>query len=229
MKKVLSILLLIFAILFVLGLIKDFLIRSAVVAGAKQTLGADVSIGSFSLGILSQSVKMRSFKVYNPDGFPTKEVLVDIPEVAVQLDVPALFKNTLHVRYLRLNLKEARLIKNKDGQLNVNALKLPPQSEKQMSMKFDLVSLSVGRVVMEDYFRTGTEPKITKYDVDIKDRELLNINSAQELSAEVMMAALTPAGLASAFTLGDQVLGDIKGTAHSLGQAFKNFFKGSKR
>lgn len=196
-------------VLLVLGPVKDMMISSAVVVGARAVAGVDVKIGYFSLSLIGQSVKIKDFRVFHPKGFPSTGPMVDIPEIAVKVDVPSIFKNVLHVRYLRLDLKEVRVIRNAQRLLNVNTLaeKFKVQkSEQEMKMLFDLVSLNIGRVVMEDYSSGGDKPKVTTYEVNIKDKEFRNVKSPAELGAAVMFQALAPAGLDGAFSLGAKVI-----------------------
>ncbi len=228
-----------------LGPVKDFLIQSAVVAGARSVAGVDVKIGYFSLSLWQQAVKIKDLKVYNPEGFPMTEVMIDIPEIAVKVDVLSVFQNTLHLPYMRLDLKEAHVIKNKAGALNVNSLKFAQQakqdkrasqpktvssqaSAKEMKMRLDLVSLNIGTIYIEDY-RSGKEkPKLTVLQLNIKNNEFKDVTSPAELGALVMFQALTPAGLDGAFSFGSKFLGKAEGTAGSVVKTINGLFKSLK-
>ncbi len=175
MNKTLKIALIVVAVLVALFIAKDLIIKSSVEAGAKIVTGADVKIGGFTLSFIAQSVKVTHFKMFNPPGFPEDKVMVSIPEVAVRMDSLALLKGELHLPYVRLDLEEIRVIKNKDGKVNVNSLKFAQQSapakqpkteakpaaKKEMGMRLDVVSLNIGKVVMEDYSKGGAAPKVT--------------------------------------------------------------------
>jgi hypothetical protein len=254
MNKPVKIIIAVVVILVVLGFLKDLIIKSSVEAGAKFATGADVKIGGFSLGIITQSVRITNFKMFNPAGFPQDKIMVSIPEVAVRSDILALLKGTLHVPYLRLNLEEVRVIKNKEGKLNVNSLKFAQQPagqqkleatpvKKEMKMQLDLVSLNIGKVVMEDYTGGGPQPKVTEFNVNLKDKEFKNITNPAQLGSAVMLAALAPAGLGNAFKLGAKavenvyavgtaVVGDASKTVGGTTKAVKGtvggLFKGVK-
>ncbi|MBF0122459.1 MAG: hypothetical protein HQL21_03485 [Candidatus Omnitrophica bacterium] len=236
MKKPWAIVCIVVGLLVVLGPGKDLVIRSAVIVAAKAVAGVDVKMGYFSLSLMGQSVKIRDVRVYNPEGFPTQEVMVDIPGIDVQLDTFAFLKNTLHVKYMRLDLREARVIKNQNGKLNVNSLKfaekkdggrksglvVKEKSPREMAMKFDLVSLNIGKVIMEDYTGKGDGLKVSVYDVNLKEKEFRNMTSATQLASVVMLTAMTPAGVQGAFSLGAKVLGGAVGSAsHTVGGVLK--------
>jgi uncharacterized protein involved in outer membrane biogenesis len=220
MNKPLKIILVVVVVLVALSFIRDLIIKSSIEAGAKFVTGADVKIGGFTLGLVRQSVRVTQFKMFNPPGFPQNEVLVSIPEVAVRLDSLALLTGMLHVPYLRLDLEEVRVIKNKDGKVNVNSLKFAQQptgqqksaekaSTKETKMRLDLVSLNIGKVVMEDYSRGGAQPKVTEYNINLKNKEFKNITNPAQLGSAIMLEALTPAGLGNAFKLGAKAVDEV--------------------
>lgn len=196
--------------LFALGIIKNILIQSAVSIGAKAVTGAKVSIGYFNLGILTQKIHIKKFKLYNPKGFP-KEVMLDIPEIRVDCKVGALLGGKIHLPLAIFNLKEVVLIKNKDGVYNVDALKSSLEQEKsaekepakeqkpapEMAMQIDELRLNIGEVVVKDYTK-GEEPEIKVYDVNLDNKVYKNITSAQQLVTIVLVEAMKPAALSGA-------------------------------
>ncbi len=202
--------------LFVLGVAKNILIKSAVTIGASQVTGAKVKIKKFSLGIFSQSVQIKGFQMYNPKGFP-KGVMVDIPEIRVDLDLPALLGGKLHLPMVVLDLKELVLVTNKEGLLNVDALKVSQVDEKKseekkseekkepkkkkeskpMAMQIDILKLNLGQVVQKDYSK-GDKPVIQATDIGINDKEFKNITSAQQFATLVLVQAMGPAAIKGA-------------------------------
>ena len=61
--------------LFVLGIVKDQIVRIAATVVVSQVTGAPCRIGGLSLGIFSQSMRITGFKLYQPKGFVAKDVL----------------------------------------------------------------------------------------------------------------------------------------------------------
>lgn len=221
MKKGQKIGLIIAAVVLGLGLVKNSLIKAAVQLGAKTVVGTPVTVEKLSIGLLNQKIRIKNFKVYNPDGFP-KEILIDIPEVSVDYDIGALLTGKIHLRLLAINMKEMILIKNEKGELNVNSLKVSKDAEaqqksgeevpaekkksKSMMMQIDEMRLTVRKVIMKDFTVKENSPKITVYDVGIQDKVFQNISSAEELVARVMSAtfgstALKGAGVYGAVTI----------------------------
>ena len=250
MNKVIKVVLIIVVIFAVLILLRDQLIKMAVVATAKQVAGVNVTIGSLKLSLISQSMQIKDLKVYNPDGFPTDKVMVDIPEIAVKVDVGSFFSNALHLPYMRLDLKEARIIKSKAGALNVNSLKFAQPSGqakrgagsspssakepgKEMKMQLDLVSLNIGTIYVEDFTSGKEKPRLTVLKLNIHNSEYKNVTSPVELGSLVMFQALTPAGLNGAFSIGDNLFdqgtGTVGSVVNSVGVLFKSFKKGSRQ
>ena len=86
-----------------LGMIKNFLIKEAIVTFGSKIVGAPIHIGQLSLGLLTQKIHIRDFKLYNPPGFPD-EPLIDFPEMRVDYDVFALLSGKVHLRLLIVNM-----------------------------------------------------------------------------------------------------------------------------
>lgn len=206
-------------VLFVLGLFKDQALKFAVARGTSQVTGAPVRIDGFALGILSQSVRIKGFKLYNPEGFP-KGVMLEFSEISVKCDVPALLKGKLHVPAATIDLKEMTVIKNKEGQLNVDAMKFVQKAEAakkpaekkdkpapapEIAMRIDKLFLNVGRVVYKDYSQ-GEEPLVQVFDVGLSDKTYENINSAQQLAALITASALKSTAIKSAGVYGAATL-----------------------
>ncbi len=203
MKKLKKIGFICLAVIVGLILFRNVLIKNAVTIGASQVMGAKVTLDSFKMGIFKQSVRIKGFKIYNPKGFP-KEILIDIPEVSVDYSLPDLLGGKIHLPLLVVNLKEMSVVKNKEGLLNVNALKVaqkddeaPKEDKKEkkkskkkskpLKMQIDEMKLVVGQVVYKDF--TKGDPKIEVTDVGI-DKTFKNISSAQELASIVMVQAM---------------------------------------
>jgi len=210
MNKVPRIILIVVISLFALAIIKDFAIKSVVSLVATQVTGAKVSINWMSVGVLRQSVKISGFKMYNPKDFP-KGVLVDLPKLTVNYDVASILKGKLHLSLLDINLKEIGLIKNKEGKLNVDSLKVAQQKPakeekpaKQMPMQIDVMNLEMGRIVSKDY-SVGAEPAISVYDINLK-KTYKNITSAQQLAALIISEPMKQAGIRSAGIYGAAML-----------------------
>ena len=219
-NKPVKIIIIILAALIGLGIVKDQIIKAAVQAGASRVLGTKVSVGGFSFGILRQSVRVKAFKIENPKGFPQGS-MVDVTEVGVDYDLPALLGGKLHFPLVILNLNEMVVVKNKEGVLNVDALKVAVKKEqraaktekkssKSPNFKIDELRLNVNKVIFKDYTQ-GPEPLVQVYDVNLKDKTYKDINSAQQLAALIMVESMKPTAIKGA---------KIYGVATILGAGF---------
>lgn len=185
--------------LVILGIFKDRMIKLSVSLAASKVMGVKVKIEDFSLGILKTAVRIRGFRLYNPQGFPD-EPLVDISKVSVDYDLPALLKKKAHLNRVEFDLKEVTVVKSKDGRLNVDELAVAKKEEKPaeaMPLQIDYLSLSIGRVVYKD-FSKGEKPSIEIFEVNIRDRVYKNITSAQALASLILLEALKPTAIKGA-------------------------------
>jgi hypothetical protein len=220
MKK--NILIGIVAVLVVLAIAKDQIIKSVVMSQGSQILGAKIHLDSLDVGLFKQSIRIKGLKVYNPPGFPN-EVMVDIPEISVDADIPSIMKGKLHLPLVIVNLNEMVLIKNKEGKLNVDSLKVvekkgatkeekTPQGKasKPVPMQIDQATLNLGKVVVKDYTK-GEPPSIQGYDIGVRNKTFKNITSAEQFVTLVLVQAMGPTALKNAA---------VYGAASALGVAF---------
>lgn len=213
MKKPLNIAIIVIVAFFALWVIKDQAIKSIVTVVATQITDAPVHIDGFSLGILNHSVKISGFKMYNPKGFP-KGIIVDLAKINVTYDLGSLFKKKLHLPNVEIELREMGLIKNKEGQLNVDSLKVvkagkPEQvkSSEQMPMQIDVLKLKIGKIILKDYSASGA-PLVQVYNINI-DKGYKNITSAQQLVALILAEPMKAAGIQGAKIYGVSMLAGV--------------------
>jgi hypothetical protein len=162
----------------------------------------------FSLGLIRQSVRINGFRMYNPKGF-SPDLLVDLPKVSVDYDIPALLTGKFHFRLVDIELKEIGLEKNKEGKLNVDALKVAKtetkgaqakKPAKPLAIQVDVLNLNIGRIVSRDY-SAGKEPVVQVYDINLK-KSYKNITSAQQMAALILSEPMKQAGLKGAAIFG---------------------------
>lgn len=198
-KKIPVILIIVALALAILGISKDYLIKSSVALAASKIMGVRAGIDAFSLGIAKPVIRVRGFRLYNPQGFP-EEPMVDISKVSVEYDFGALMKKQLHFNRVEFDLNEMTVVKNKDGRLNVDELKVAKKEEEPaqpMALRIDYLSLSIGRVIYKD-FSKGEKPSIEIFEANIKNKAFKNISSAQQLASLVLLEALKPTAIKGA-------------------------------
>ena len=91
-----------------------------------------------------------------------------------------------------MNLKEVILIKDKSGNLNVDALKIDwrGKSEK-ISFLIDEMVLTIDKVIYKKYGKDD-KPVIKAYDIGIRDKKFENITSPEQLASKIIGTVLTP-------------------------------------
>ncbi len=201
MKKILIIIGIAVFGLIALTFAKDQILRTIIATTTTAVTGAPTKIKTFSLSWTKHSVLIENFRMYNPKGFP-KEVFVDIPKIEADLDVGGLLKRKLHLEKVTLDLNEIIIIKNEEGLLNVDALKVtqaqegagekkgtPKKKAGRIPMQIDELNLNLGRVIYKDYTK-GTPPKVDVYELSIKNKQYRNIASAQQLAVIIMSEPL---------------------------------------
>ncbi len=197
MKKKITLILGIILVIFIgIALVKNTAIKSAVTVGATAVTGAPVQIDGLSFGVFKPSIKIKGFKMYNPKGFP-EGVLVDIPRMEVDYSLSALFRKKLHLRRVYVDIKEMGVLKNQEGKLNVDGLKIaqkeetkPNKPSQQLALQIDELTLSIGRVVYKDYSQKNKAPAIDVFEIGIKEKKYKNITSAQQLAALIIAEPL---------------------------------------
>jgi len=159
---------------------KNLIVKFAVSGGVKAMTGLKLSVKKMNIGIFKTLIGIEELKLYNPDGFPDK-IMVDIPEIYVDYDLGAMLKKKVHLQEVRINLKEFTVVKNKDGKLNLDALKTlqgkkdgesTPEKEKEKGkmpqLQIDKMDLKIGKVILKDYSK-GDKPSIKEFNVKIDE------------------------------------------------------------
>jgi hypothetical protein len=176
-----------FILVLILGgvfLARNILGKIAIEQGAQQAAGLSIDIGALDLGLERNQLGIKDFRLNNPEGFPDEPMFV-APELFVDYNLNEILKKNIHLNEVRLDLERLAIVKNKDGQLNVNAIK-PPQKEdssekpsdeaptdkEKMAIKIDKVTVKIGRVVFKDYTK-GDDPQPDVYEIISKKRSLM--------------------------------------------------------
>lgn len=218
MKKWIFAIVWILAILLILGMTKDLVIKSAVESGTRIVTGLKLKIGAFRIGILNTFVDIRNLRILNPAGFKDKTML-DMPEIYVDYDLPAIFRGKVYLTEMRMDMKEFIVVRNEKGELNLDSLKVVqaqksgslPKAEargKAPEIQIDKLRLKIGKVVFKDYSRSGT-PRITEFNVNINE-EYQNITDPYTLTSLIVVRALMNTSIASLTNF------DLKGLSGSV-------------
>jgi len=201
------------AVIFAVG--KNIIVKKAVTEGVKVITGLTLSIDEMNVGIIKTLIGISELKLYNPQGFEDT-LMADIPEIYVDYDLAAFFKKKVHLEEVRLDLKEFIVVKNKQGQLNIDSLKAmqeqeegKPKKEKKDSIEkikiqIDILKLKIGRVIYKDY----TDKKgvaVKEFNVNI-DAEYKNITDPGKLVKLIVAKALVNTTISQMANIKDGLL-----------------------
>ena len=216
MKRLRTLAVVVVTVLIGLAIIKNGIVKFAVIHGVKAVTGLGVSIDNLDLGILATRVSVKGVKVLNPKGFD-EPVMVSMPELYVDYDVGAFLKGKTHLEVVRLNLDELTVVKNAEGRVNLQSLQVVKEQQQPSAQKpamkpsplqIDLLELQIGRVVYKDYSK-GAPPTVRAFNVNINER-YEHVRSPQAVASMILVRALAKTTIAQAANLD---LGGLRETA----------------
>lgn len=181
-------------------LAKDLIAKAVVTSGVRSVTGLKLGIGSMSVGVLRSALGIRQLTVHNPSGFPDR-YMVELPEIYVDYDLGALLGRRVHLEEVRIHLKQLTVVKDAQGRLNLDSLKVVRESKQQAAkpavenappappqIQIDRLHLRIGTVVYKDY-AAGSTPAVQEFPVNIDER-YEHITSPQVLASLILSRAL---------------------------------------
>ena len=225
MKKLVSILIVVLVVLFVLSFAKDMIIKTSVEKGVEVVTGLPLKMKSLTVGIIKTLVGIKDLKVYNPAGYKDK-VMLDMPEIYVDYNLPDIIKGKVHLNDVRLDLKEFVVVKNEKGELNLNAIKTvqtqkegakPAEAKekgKAPEIQIDNLQLKIGKVIYKDYSKGGA-PSVQEFDINLNER-YQNIDDPNKLVSLIVVKALMNTSIAKLTNF------DLKGMQGTIGDTLAN-------
>ena len=185
-------LLILFLVLVVaLLLLKDTIIKSVVEARIRAETGMEARIGKFELGLLSSTVTIEDFKLYNSAEFGGSP-LIDLRELHLEMDGNRLPSRELHFRLIRVNLAEVNVVENKDGKTNLELLQelQKKKTSQQVDLTFtgiDTLNLTVGKLRFTKLKQSG---QVREVNIGLQNEILTNVRSAADLTGLLVKLAL---------------------------------------
>jgi hypothetical protein len=186
MKKIIVIVIILLGALF---LAKDLIVKSVVSQGIKAITGLTLQVKSMHVGILKTEIAIKELKIFNPVEY-TDRLMADVPEIYVNYDLGGFLKGKVHLKELKLNLREFVVVKDGKGEINFSSLQAlqPKGGGKPPEIKIDKLKLDIGKVIYKDYTRT-TQAKAKEFNVNIHD-QYENINDPYSLVGLIITRAL---------------------------------------
>ena len=101
---------------------KDSIAKAVLKNGIEARAGLKLVIENVDVGLLATSAKIDNLILLNPPGYEDT-VMAEISELFLDCDLGALLLGKVHFQKVRLNLRRLFVVKNREGGLNVYALK----------------------------------------------------------------------------------------------------------
>ncbi len=231
MKKPLKAVVIFFAVILVLLLTKNFIAEIAVERGVELATGLKLRVSGLHIGVFKSRININDLKLYNPRGFEDK-IMVNLPNVYVDYNLPSIIKGKIHLNYVKLNLKEFMVVKNKEGQVNLDALKpvkeqkkeqkegkdSPKQKTKAPDVRIDNLELILGKVVYKDYSK-GDKPSVKEFNINLEERynNISNLNAVVSIIVVKVLTNTALSGIASIDIKG--LSGTVSGALSKTGKA----------
>jgi uncharacterized protein involved in outer membrane biogenesis len=188
--------LLLLAIVLVVALLllKDTLIKSATERRMAAETGLPVRIGKMEVGLLTPTVTILDFRLYNLAEFGGSP-FIDMPELHMEYDRTAMAQGKLHFKLIRLDLAEINVVQNAEGQTNLEMLQARQTgSRRQMDLAFsgiDTLNLTLGQMKYTQMSQPQ-KPRIIKF--GLKNEILTNVRSPADLAGVLVKIALKNGG-----------------------------------
>ncbi|MFH1996162.1 MAG: hypothetical protein ABIJ27_04080 [Candidatus Omnitrophota bacterium] len=233
MKRLAAVLIGIIVVFIVLLFFKDALIKTSIEKGTQVVTGLTLKIRSLRVGILNTVVGIKGLELFNPPGFQDR-IMLDMPEIFVDYNLPSILKGTIHLNEMRIDIKKFVVVKNAQGALNLDSLKVvraqkegkAPEVKGKGSaggaaipdVRIDLLRLKVSKVVYKDYSKGG-QPQVREFDVNI-DETFTNVTDPYKLVSLIVVRTLmsTTIGELANFDLGglQNTVGDTLASAQKV-------------
>jgi uncharacterized protein involved in outer membrane biogenesis len=175
--------------------------KEALVSRLRATTGLDPRIGQIDIGLLSPTIDVENFKLYNTAAFGGG-IFVDMPELHLEYDASAIRSGQLHFKLVRLDLEEFSLIQDKAGHMNVQGLEKKGQAraaEKKAPGKtlvftgIDTLNLTLGKFRLSNL----ANGKAQELDFGIKNQIAHNVKNQNDVPGLNILFAAAGGTLAS--------------------------------
>ena len=219
MKTGFRIIIVLIVILGVLFVGRNIIAKFSIEKGVEAATGLPLNIKKLDLGLVTTHIGINGLSLFNPKEFGD-EVMFHASEIFVDYNLGAILKGKIHLEDIRLDFDQLVIIKNEQGQTNLEALKpktkkdQPSQeaekkddagSKKSPQIQIDHLSVKIGKIIYKDYSQGG-DPVIKEYQVNISE-ELNDVMDPNSLLNFIAAKAMAKTALSS---LGDfNVGGDM--------------------
>jgi hypothetical protein len=230
MKLIMKLVMLLAAVLVVLLLARNVVVKAAVENGVRIVTGMPLSLGKLDLNFQKSFIDLEELIVKNPSGFHDTS-LVEIPKIFVEYGLSDILKGKAHLKILEFNMRQFTVVKNEKGELNLDRLKAlqgtqkapaqttkpkPKAPAKPMPVQIDMMRLKIGKVVYVDY--SGGQPSTREFRINL-DQSYQNITDLNSVVRLIVLKAMMSSGISNLVNF------DIGGLEGTLTGAFNTSTK----
>lgn len=200
----------------------NFTARLVLEWGLEWTLGAPVSVDEAKLDLFRGSAVFRRITIKNPADFPSDDFLARIPRLSLEFEFSELFKGHFLFREIEFNLEELRLVRNKEKQLNLLALRVfkpkgekkensewkdePKSEESKPQFHIERLILTLGRATYVDL--NLPVPVQQSFNLGVEGRVFNDIGGVGDIADLIAQEAIKRMGLGRVL---DQAIGTFGG------------------
>ncbi len=222
-----------FSILIIFSILlaaRNVLVKFILENGVKSFTGLSLTIEDVHIGLKEPTISFENLKLMNPGKFEDP-LMFDIPQIYLHYDLLGFFRANFHLYDLKIFLKEFLVVKNKEGELNLDTLKglrpIPREKankegakKKESAFLVDQLSLKIGRVVYKDYSQGKVEAK--EFNVNI-DEKFFNVRDPRTLVRLIVVKALSKTTIDKLINLNLKDIQEIiTGTFFSVSEGILN-------
>jgi len=165
-------------------LLLDTIAREILASRLRSRTGMEVKISAVHVGLLSPTVTVEGFKLYNTADFGGS-VCLDMPELHIEYDPSALRARQLHLTLLRLDVAELSVVLDKRGRNNFDTLKEKGREKggrRNPAVNLEFTGIDVLNVTL-DKFRLSNlaSGRGEEIDFGIKNQILRNVKTGADL------------------------------------------------
>ncbi|MFA5068756.1 MAG: hypothetical protein WC300_05200 [Candidatus Omnitrophota bacterium] len=184
---------------------KDIVAKVAVERVFALVTGLQLRMSSLNVGVAKSAVAINGLTLYNPRIFEER-IMLDMPDMYVHYNLPAIFKGKVYMYDMKLDLKEFIIVKNKNGKLNLDSLKSVKAQRaggkaqdadraRPIDMRIDNLELRIGKVIYKDY-SAGAKPYIREFNINVNEK-YTDIKDPYALVSLIVAKALMNTTIAS--------------------------------
>lgn len=97
---------------------REAIVRELIERQIRTATGMEADMSSFSFSVLDPKVSFENFTLHNPPEFGGT-LFLQAPELHIDYDRDALRRHEIHIRFMRMNLKEIDVVRNSAGTTNI--------------------------------------------------------------------------------------------------------------